>query len=152
MKNASTSQASATLSAITSANIATAQLVAKKQDAEHQPSNMKGQIMAYSFNTAQGEIGFAVLEKCIRKEYAQMIDDYFEKYGYAVRRLITPSIITRPHWTYLKTCGCIIDGVINAQDAQTIKGIYDNGITTWKKLSEVGNYNLNNHEGIKTER
>ncbi len=152
MKNASTSQASATLSAITSANIATAQLVAKKQDAEHQPSNMKGQIMAYSFNTAMGEIGFAVLEKCVRKEYAQMIDDYFEKYGYAVRRLITPSILTRPHWTYLKTCGCIIDGVINAQDAQTIKGIYDNGITTWKKLEEVGNYNLNNHEGIITER
>ena len=152
MKNASTSQASATLSAITSANIATAQLVAKKQDAEHQPSNMRGQIMAYSFNTAQGEIGFAVLEKCVRKEYAQMIDDYFEKYGYAVRRLITPSIITRPHWTYLKTCGCIIDGVINAQDAQTIKGIYDNGITTWKKLEDVGNYNLNNHEGIITER
>lgn len=152
MKNASTSQASATLSAITSANIATAQLVAKKQDAEHQPSNMRGQIMAYSFNTAQGEIGFAVLEKCVRKEYAQMIDDYFEKYGYAVRRLITPSILTRPHWTYLKTCGCIIDGVINAQDAQTIKGIYDNGITTWKKLEEVGNYNLNNHEGIVTER
>lgn len=152
MKNASTSQASAALSAITSANIATAQLVAKKQDAEHQPSNMRGQIMAYSFNTAQGEIGFAVLEKCVRKEYAQMIDDYFEKYGYAVRRLITPSVITRPHWTYLKTCGCIIDGVINAQDAQTIKGIYDNGITTWKKLEEVGNYNLNNHEGIITER
>lgn len=152
MKNASTSQASATLSAITSANIATAQLVAKKQDAEHQPSNMRGQIMAYSFNTAQGEIGFAVLEKCVRKEYAQMIDDYFEKYGYAVRRLITPSILARPHWTYLKTCGCIIDGVINAQDAQTIKGIYDNGITTWKKLEEVGNYNLNNHEGIITER
>ena len=152
MKNASTSQASATLSAITSANIATAQLVAKKQDAEHQPSNMRGQIMAYSFNTSQGEIGFAVLEKCVRKEYAQMIDDYFEKYGYAVRRLITPSIITRPHWTYLKTCGCIIDGVINAQDAQTIKGIYDNGITTWKKLEEVGNYSLDNHEGIITER
>lgn len=152
MKNASTSQASAALSAITSANIATAQLVAKKQDAEHQPSNMRGQIMAYSFNTAQGEIGFAVLEKCVRKEYAQMIDDYFEKYGYAVRRLINPSIMTRPHWTYLKTCGCIIDGVINAQDAQTIKGIYDNGITTWKKLEEVGNYNLDNHEGIITER
>lgn len=152
MKNASTSQASATLSAITSANIATAQLVAKKQDAEHQPSNMKGQIMAYSFNTAMGEIGFAVLEKCVRKEYAQMIDDYFEKYGYAIRRLMNPSIITRPHWTYLKTCGCIIDGVINAQDAQAIKGIYDNGITTWKKLEEVGNYSLDNHEGIVTER
>ena len=152
MKNASTSQASATLSAITSANIATAQLVAKKQDAEHQPSNLRGQVMSYGLNASLGLIGFSVFEKCIRSEYAKMIDDYFEKYGYAVRQLINPSIMTRPHWTYLKTCGCIIDGVINAQDAQTIKGIYDNGITTWKKLEEVGNYNLNNHEGIITER
>lgn len=152
MKNASTSQASATLSAITSANIATAQLVAKKQDAEHQPSNLRGQVMNYGLNTALGLIGFTVFEKCIRSEYAKMIDDYFEKYGYAVRRLINPSILTRPHWTYLKTCGCNIDGVINAQDAQTIKGIYDNGITTWRKLEEIGNYTLDNHEGIITER
>ena len=152
MKNASTSQASAALSAITSSNIATAQLVAKKQDAEHQPSNMKGQIMAYSFNTAQGEIGFAVLEKCIRKEYAQMIDDYFEKYGYAIRRLETPNVTARPHWTYVKTTGCNIVGNLSAQDITTIQGIYDNGITTWKSLSEVYNYDLDNHTGIPTER
>lgn len=152
MKNASTSQASATLSAITSANIATAQLVAKKQDAEHQPSNLRGQVMSYGLNASLGLIGFSVFEKCIRSEYAKMIDDYFEKYGYSVRRLMTPSIMARPHWTYLKTCGCNIDGSINAQDAQTIKGIYDNGITTWKKLEEIGNYTLNNHEGIITER
>ena len=152
MKNASTSQASATLSAITSANIATAQLVAKKQDAEHQPSNLRGQVMNAGFNASVGLIGFSVFEKSIRQEYLVQIDDYFEKYGYAVRRLMNPSIMTRPHWTYLKTCGCNIDGVINAQDAQTIKGIYDNGITTWKKLEEIGNYTLNNHEGIITER
>ena len=108
--------------------------------------------MNYGLNSSLGLMGFTVFEKCIRSEYAKMIDDYFEKYGYSVRRLITPSIIARPHWTYLKTCGCIIDGAINAQDAQTIKGIYDNGITTWKKLEEVGNYTLNNHEGIITER
>lgn len=152
MKNASTSQASATLSAITSANIATAQLVAKKQDAEHQPSNMKGQIMAYSFNASQGEIGFAVLEKCIRREYAQMIDDYFEKYGYAIRRLETPNVTARPHWTYVKTTGCNIAGNLSAQDIATIQGIYDNGITTWKSLSEIYNYDLDNHTGIPTER
>lgn len=152
MKNAATSQASAILSAITSANIATAQLVAKKQDAEHQPSNMRGQIMAYSFNTAQGEIGFAVLEKCIRREYAQMIDDYFEKYGYAIRRLEIPNVTSRPHWTYVKTTGCNIVGNLSAQDIVTIQGIYDNGITTWKSLSEVYNYDLDNHAGILTER
>ena len=152
MKNASTSQASATLSAITSANIATAQLVAKKQDAEHQPSNLRGQVMCYGINTSLGLIGFSVFEKCIRREYAQMIDDYFEKYGYAIRRLDTPNVTARPHWTYVKTTGCNIVGNLSAQDIATIQGIYDNGITTWKSLSEVYNYNLDNHTGIPTER
>ena len=152
MKNAATSQASATLSAVTSANIATAQLVAKKQDAEHQPSNLRGQVMAYGINTSFGLIGFSIFEKCIRSEYAQMIDDYFEKYGYAIRRLETPNVTARPHWTYIKTCGCNIVGNLSAQDIATIQGIYDNGITTWKSLSEVYNYDLDNHAGIPTER
>ena len=152
MKNAATSQASAALSAATSANIATAQLVAKKQDAEHQPSNLRGQVMCYGLNTSLGLIGFSVFEKCIRSEYAQMIDDYFEKYGYAIRRLETPNVTARPHWTYIKTCGCNIVGNLSAQDIATIQGIYDNGITTWKSLSEVYNYDLDNHAGIPTER
>ena len=152
MKNAATSQASAALSAATSANIATAQLVAKKQDAEHQPSNLRGQVMCYGLNTSLGLIGFSVFEKCIRREYAQMIDDYFEKYGYAIRRLETPNVTARPHWTYVKTTGCNIVGNLSAQDIATIQGIYDNGITTWKSLSDVYHYDLDNHAGIPTER
>ena len=108
--------------------------------------------MCYGINTSVGLIGFSVFEKCIRSEYAQMIDDYFEKYGYAIRRLETPNVTARPHWTYIKTCGCNIVGNLSAQDMATIQGIYDNGITTWKSLSEVYNYNLDNHAGIPTER
>lgn len=152
MKNAATSQASAALSAATSANIATAQLVAKKQDAEHQPNNLRGQVMSAGFNSAINKIGFSIFEKCIRSEYAKMIDDYFEKYGYAIRRLETPNVTARPHWTYVKTTGCNIVGNLSAQDIATIQGIYDNGITTWKSLSEVYNYDLDNHSGIPTER
>ena len=150
MKNASTSQASATLSAITSANIATAQLVAKKQDAEHQPSNLRGQVMNAGFNASVGLIGFSVFEKSIRQEYLVQIDDYFDKYGYAVRKLGSPSPMNRKHWSYLKTCGCRLVGKLSATDIATIQGIYDNGITTWASLDEVGNYGLDNREGVYT--
>ena len=150
MKNASTSQASATLSAITSANIATAQLVAKKQDAEHQPSNLRGQVMNAGFNASVGLIGFSVFEKSIRQEYLVQIDDYFDKYGYAVRKLGYPRPMNRKHWSYLKTCGCRVVGNLSATDIATIQGIYDNGITTWASLDEVGNYGLDNREGVYT--
>lgn len=150
MKNASTSQASATLSAITSANIATAQLVAKKQDAEHQPSNLRTQVMNAGFNASLGLIGFSVFEKSIRYEYLVQIDKYFDRYGYAVRELGYPRPINRKHWSYLKTCGCRIVGNLSATDIATIQGIYDNGITTWASLNEVGNYGLDNREGVYT--
>ena len=150
MKNASTSQASATLSAITSANIATAQLVAKKQDAEHQPSNLRGQVMNAGFNASLGLIGFSVFEKSIRQEYLVQIDKYFDRYGYAVRTLGYPRPMNRKHWSYLKTCGCRVVGNLSATDIATIQGIYDNGITTWASLDEVGNYGLDNREGVYT--
>ena len=150
MKNASTSQASATLSAITSANIATAQLVAKKQDAEHQPSNLRTQVMNAGFNASAGLIGFSVFEKSIRHEYLVQIDNYFDKYGYAVRKLGNPRPMNRKHWSYLKTCGCRAVGNLSATDIATIQGIYDNGITTWASLDEIGNYGLDNREGVYT--
>lgn len=152
MKNASTAQASSALSSATSANIATAALVAKKQDAQHQPSNLRGQVMSNGFIAYSNNIGFSIFEKSIRREYAEMIDNYFEKYGYSIRRLKTPNPTARPHWTYLKTCGCNVVGRMSSADIATVNGIYDNGITTWKTLEEVGNYSLDNHEGVITER
>lgn len=153
MKNASTSYLNATLSNLTTANNATAQLVAKKQDAQHQPNNLHGQVMNGGFNASNNLVGFSIFQKCIKEEYAIMIDDYFEKYGYAIRKMMKPSrLVERPHWQYLKTCGCSITGNLNAQDMQAIQAIYNNGITTWNTLDEVGHYELDNHEGVLEER
>lgn len=144
LKNASTAQASANLSALTSAQNATAQLVAKKQDASHQPSSMHGQMMNDMFNSIYSLIGFTIFEKSIKSEYAQMIDMYFDKYGYARRLMYIPRRLNRPHWSYLKTVGCQIKGNLNNADILTIQGIYDNGITTWDTLENVCNYTLDN--------
>lgn len=144
MQNASTSQASATLSALTSAQNATAQLVAKKQDAMHVPTNLHGAMMNDSWNGSVNNVGFDVWERTIKREYAEMIDQYFDKYGYAQRKMYTPTILNRPHWSYLQTVGCNLKGNLNQSDLIAIKGIYDNGITTWDTLEHVGNYSLSN--------
>ena len=106
--------------------------------------------MNAGFNASVGLIGFSVFEKSIRQEYLVQIDDYFDKYGYAVRKLEYPRPMNRKHWSYLKTCGCNIVGNLSATDIATIQGIYDNGITTWASLNEVGNYGLDNREGVYT--
>lgn len=144
MKNATLAQTNAQLSALNTYQNATAQLVAKKQDIQHQPSNLHGQLMNDTWNARFNLVGFTIFKKHIKNEYLKIIDDYFDKYGYAQRKQYVPSRQNRKHWSYLKTVGCNIQGNINNTDLLTIKGIYDNGITTWNNLEEVGNYSQDN--------
>lgn len=80
----------------------------------------------------------------VSMQYARMIDEYFDMFGYAVHRVKRPNRNSRPHWNYVKTIGATVTGSVPADDMQKICSIYDNGITFWKKGSEVGQYNLDN--------
>lgn len=84
----------------------------------------------------------------INHDVAQMVDKYFDLYGYAQNRLRQPSMNNRPHWTYLQTSGCHIHGNLPADHAAKIESIIDNGCRFWKDVSEIGNYSmLNNSPG-----
>lgn len=77
-------------------------------------------------------------------EFIDMIDDYFSRYGYATNKIKTPSINSRPHWNYVQTVGCKVNGSIPCNDERTICAIFDKGVTFWKNPSEVGNFSLDN--------
>ena len=87
---------------------------------------------------------FYFYEKCITKSYAKMIDSYFDSFGYAIRKVGTPNMNARPHWTYCKTIGCVVHGDLPADDARQIERMFDNGIRFWKNVDELGNYSLDN--------
>lgn len=80
----------------------------------------------------------------IRGEFARIIDDFFDKFGYACHRVKVPNISGRPHWNYVKTIGCTVKGSLPADDMNKICEIYNNGITFWKNGNEVGDYSLDN--------
>lgn len=80
----------------------------------------------------------------VTEEYAEIIDDYFDRYGYACNQLKIPNRNARAHWTYCKTHDCNLEGSAPADDLKKIKSIYDNGITWWNNPSEVGHYELLN--------
>lgn len=82
--------------------------------------------------------------RCIRPEYAHIIDDYFTRYGYACKRTKVPNISSRPHWNYVQTVDCALSGDAPANAIEDIQAIFNNGITFWKNASEVGNYSLDN--------
>lgn len=144
MKNATLAQTNAQLSNLNAYQNATAQLMAKKQDIQHMPNSAHGNAMCDGLNYARNTAGFIIRQWGLSYEYAVYIDEYFDKYGYAMMRNFVPLRLNRKHWSYLKTVGCNIKGNINNTDLLTIKTIYDNGITTWKNLEEVGDYTLDN--------
>lgn len=108
-----------------------------------QPPQSHGNVSGNVLYSA-GLLNFSYCIKYIRPEFVRIIDDYFNKFGYATHRVKTPNIGTRPHWNYVQTKGCSIRGNVPADTARNICNIYDAGITFWKNGSEVGNYQLDN--------
>ena len=147
LKNASMAEVNANLSNLNTYQNATAQLVAKKQDIQHLPNTAHGNAMCDGLNYARDTAGFIFRQWGLSEEYAKLVDEYFDKYGYAQRTMYTPKRLNRKHYSYLKTTGCNIVGKMNNSDILTIKGIYDNGITTWDTLQNVGHYEIDNYIG-----
>ena len=121
-----------------------ANTVARVQDIKNAPAQAHGQTQTDSLNAALQRVGFLFNTLSVRAETARIIDDYFDRFGYATHRTKTPNRAVRPHWCYTKTQGCILSGSIPQNDAKKIMQIYDNGITFWKNPSEVGDYSLDN--------
>ena len=96
-----------------------------------------------------GQLNFSYCTKYIRPEFVRIIDDYFDKFGYATHRVKVPNVFNgnfgnRPHWNFVQTKRCSLSGNVPADDMRKIASIYDAGITFWKTASEVGNYSLSN--------
>lgn len=97
-----------------------------------------------SSNVASRSMGIYYKYMSITEQFAKIIDDFFDRFGYSSGRIKIPNRNVRPHWTYTKTVDVAIRGNVPVDDMRKIKSIYNAGITFWKYGSEVGNYSLNN--------
>lgn len=80
----------------------------------------------------------------IKREYAERLDKYFDMFGYTVNLLKNIDINKRPNWDYIKTIGANLTGDIPQYDLQTIKDMFDNGITFWHNPATFLDYSQNN--------
>lgn len=96
-----------------------------------------------SASFAVGIKDFAFMHMSIRAEYAQIIDEYFNMYGYATHRVKVPNINGRPSWNYVKTIDCCITGSVPFDDMAKIRSIFDKGVTFWHG-DWVGDYTRDN--------
>lgn len=108
-----------------------------------QPDRVKGE-QGSDLGVAMRDGGFYFAQEHISEEYARYIDSFFDLYGYAQNEVRVPWYHYRPHWNYIKTRGCTINGSIPAEAETRICQMYDDGITFWKNPAEVNDYSLDN--------
>ena len=108
------------------------------------PPQAEGNLNSGDVTTASGNNRFHYYRMSIKQEYAQIIDKYFDMFGYKVNMVKIPNKAHRSRWWYTKTIDVNIDGDIPNNDMQKIKNCYNNGITFWRNASEIQNYSLSN--------
>lgn len=120
------------------------QVEAKLQDVSNIPPNVGGLSGAGSVTNALARFDYSTYYMCVKPEYAEIVDKFFDMFGYNTCSVKVPNTHSRPHWNYVKTIGCEIQGFVPQEAANIIKAVYDKGVTFWKNGDEVGNYTLDN--------
>lgn len=104
-------------------------------------------------NTNSGDVMFAYNNnmefyfnrKRIKEEYARVIDNFFDMYGYKTNRVKIPNTNNRSNWNYIKTINANIIGDIPQEDMQELKNIFNKGITLWHNPSTFLDYSQSNN-------
>ena len=80
----------------------------------------------------------------VTAQMAEVIDNYFDMYGYAVKRVKYPNVHSRQYWNYIKTIGCNIHGDIPADSHRKLCKIFDDGMTFWHDPTHFEDYSQDN--------
>lgn len=111
------------------------------------PLTSKGNVNGGDINTINKTNTFYFLNKCIKRENAIIIDDYFTRFGYKCNRLKVPNITGRPIFNYIQISSTddIGFGEVPNLFMEEINQISRRGVTIWHNHNNIGNYNLNNN-------
>lgn len=90
-----------------------------------------------------GLMWWSIQQVVIQEEFAHIVDDFFDMYGYQVDSVKVPNRTGRQSWNYVKMTNACHWGNVPADDMAQINDIYNGGITFWH-TSDVGNYSLPN--------
>lgn len=119
--------------------------LASIKDMQRRPDEMKGTLCGNAaLYAAKG--GIKILDMCVKAEYAEIIDRYFDCYGYNVSITKTPQINSRPHYNFCKTAGSNVYGAMPEDHKEQIDRLFNDGITVWHISSggSYGTYDSNN--------
>ena len=113
---------------------------------QHQldPASLQGSLNSADVSAVSGLTNLRVQKMGIKREFAEIIDNYFSMFGYKVNVVKVPNITGRANWNYIKTIECNADGDIPQDDLGAIRDACNRGVTFWHNPNNIYNYNLSN--------
>lgn len=124
---------------------AVAGAVGEVEQHSFQPPQHEGNLNAGDVTFAGKDLTFTAYHMSIKKEFAQIVDNFFTMFGYKLNLVKTPYKNHRENFWYTKTIDVNIDGAIPGDDMRKIKDCYNKGITFWKNPANIGDYSVSNN-------
>lgn len=127
---------------------------AKVQDAQLIPPTTAGQVGGEAFMLAQYRWGYDVKVKMMQPGPMSRMGEYWLRYGYAIQRFgkIPASLQVMTHFTYWKLSETYLFGNIPENFKETIRGIFENGVTVWADPGYIGNIDMGINKPLKGVR
>lgn len=108
------------------------------------PDQAKGNVNCADLAYSSGKVCFSLSQMTCRREYAVMLDSFFNMFGYKVNEVKLPNITGRSNWNFVKTKYCNIIADIPQEDLDEIKAMFDSGVTIWHNTAYFMDYSQNN--------
>ena len=132
---------------------AIAGIQAKVQDARLTQPSTSGQNGGDPFNMSNGFCGILFKWKRLKTNFLVQVGDFWLRYGYYVNRWMRPpqDLKCMDCFTYWKMQQVQVNGTLPELFKETIRGIFEKGVTVWTNPSYINNIDLaSNHivEGV----
>ena len=116
------------------------------------PHQIGGQTTVGDLTFAYDKLAPTYYKMSIRSEYAAIIDDWFNRFGYKINRVKIPDQVGRTYWNFVQIGASENIGYstsntsrsVPASSMEIINTIYRNGVTIWHNHENIGDYSLNN--------
>ena len=86
---------------------------------------------------------------CLQHQFAERLDSFFDRYGYATELVKIPNIRGRKSWNFVKMQNAAHYGNLPNADIEIINSIYNRGVTFWH-IDDIGDYSQDNSIDINS--
>lgn len=126
---------------------------AQIEDLRTNPDSIRKSGNNYNIEYMLNTMGMILYEVTLPYDEQQRVLDYFQKFGYSIKRFVDIDLKSRQYFNFIQTVEANITGDFNDTVRIQLKQIFDNGIRFWhvrdgQEFPGIGNYTVENDEVI----